>query len=54
MKNRRIRGAFASAAGVLVTALSFCWTISVAAQERTATRIEHAEKEPQNWLTFYG
>src|SRR5437879_7369934 len=54
MKNHRIRGAVALAAGVLVTALSFCWTVSVAAQEPSAMRIEHAEKEPQNWLTFYG
>ena len=24
------------------------------AQDATTTRIEHADKEPQNWLTFYG
>ena len=24
------------------------------AQEQTTGRIEHADKEPQNWLTFYG
>ena len=24
------------------------------AQEQTTSRIEHADKEPQNWLTFYG
>ena len=34
--------------------ISFCGTPSVAAQEPTANRIEHADKEPQNWLTFYG
>ena len=25
-----------------------------AAQDATTSRIEHADKEPQNWLTFYG
>src|ERR1700719_4503569 len=25
-----------------------------AAQDETTARIEHADKEPQNWLTFYG
>ena len=54
MKNHRIRGRVAPVAGVLVTALILCWTISVTAQALTATRIEHAEKEPQNWLTFFG
>lgn len=34
--------------------VSFCGTPSVAAQEPTANRIEHADKEPQNWLTFFG
>src|SRR5712691_7086919 len=30
-------------------------TQPLAAQQRSmASRIEHAEKEPQNWLTFYG
>src|ERR1700692_4219766 len=27
---------------------------AAAAQDATTTRIEHADKEPQNWLTFYG
>jgi alcohol dehydrogenase (cytochrome c) len=27
---------------------------SAAAQEPTTSRIEHADKEPQNWLSFYG
>ena len=27
---------------------------AASAQDATTTRIEHADKEPQNWLTFYG
>ena len=27
---------------------------AAAAQDSTTSRIEHADKEPQNWLTFYG
>lgn len=54
MKKHRTRGALPSFPGILATALSLCWTVSVASQEPTATRIEHADKEPQNWLTFYG
>jgi alcohol dehydrogenase (cytochrome c) len=27
---------------------------AAAAQDATTSRIEHADKEPQNWLTFYG
>ena len=29
-------------------------TAQAAAQDATTSRIEHADKEPQNWLTFYG
>jgi alcohol dehydrogenase (cytochrome c) len=29
-------------------------TLPSLAQEPTAARIEHADKEPQNWLTYYG
>ena len=54
MKNHQIRVRVAPVAGVLATALSLCWTVSMAAQEPTANRIEHADKEPQNWLTFFG
>ena len=28
--------------------------VPAAAQEPAASRIEHADKEPQNWLTYYG
>jgi glucose dehydrogenase len=54
---RRLIGnelAFAASALVVVLYISFCWTRSVAAQEPTAKRIEHADQEPQNWLTFFG
>ena len=27
---------------------------ALAQKPTTATRLEHAEKEPQNWLTYYG
>jgi alcohol dehydrogenase (cytochrome c) len=42
------------------TVVSFlCFTTLIgarnsAAQERLRSRVEHAEQEPQNWLTFYG
>ena len=53
---RTIGNPLSSAASVLAAVLyiTFCWTGSVTAQELTAARIEHAEKEPQNWLTFFG
>ena len=38
----------------ILLSISYCGTPSVAAQESRAKRIEHAEKEPQNWLTFFG
>src|SRR6201998_1470884 len=38
----------------VVLYISFCSEPSVAAQEPTSNRNEHAEKEPENWLTFYG
>src|SRR5712671_850537 len=28
--------------------------VPAVAQEPAASRIEHADKEPQNWLTYYG
>jgi len=34
--------------------ISFWGASSLLAQEPTAKRIEQADKEPQNWLTFFG
>jgi alcohol dehydrogenase (cytochrome c) len=54
---RRLIGkglAYAGTAIAVLLYISYCGTPSVAAQEPTANRIEHADKEPQNWLTFFG
>jgi len=45
---------YAATALAILLYISYCGTPSVAAQEPTANRIEHADKEPQNWLTFFG
>jgi len=56
MRRHKIQCVIASAmrAAAAIMCITFCCTCSGAAQELTAKRIEHAEKEPQNWLTFYG
>jgi alcohol dehydrogenase (cytochrome c) len=41
-------------ATVFVFFAIFVGARSGAAQEPAASRIEHADKEPQNWLTYYG
>jgi alcohol dehydrogenase (cytochrome c) len=41
-------------AALFVSLMILAGVHSVAAQEPSASRIEQAEKEPQNWLTFYG
>ena len=54
---RRLSGKelnYAATGLALLLYISYCGTPSVAAQEPTANRIEHADKEPQNWLTFFG
>src|ERR1700737_5033553 len=46
---------FGGRAGFLVLCLVLFGVHSAAAQQGAmASRLEHAEKEPQNWLTFYG
>jgi alcohol dehydrogenase (cytochrome c) len=45
---------FSACAGVFISLIILVGIHSVAAQEQSAVRIEHADKEPQNWLTFYG
>src|ERR1700758_5420127 len=45
---------YAAPALAVLLYMAYCGTPSVAAQEPTANRIEHADKEPQNWLTFFG
>ena len=39
---------------MLVVVFSFAAVKRTSAQEPTAARIEASEKEPQNWLTYYG
>src|SRR5215469_17586322 len=45
----------ARAAAVFLTLASGLAIVGPAsAQDETTARIAHADKEPQNWLTFYG
>lgn len=41
-------------AGLLLVFLLLTVRFGIAQQASTASRIENAEKEPQNWMTFYG
>ena len=41
-------------AGLLLACMILGAACPAAAQDATTARIAHAEKEPQNWLTFYG
>src|SRR5579862_5613095 len=47
------RLAIAAGALSLLACLLLNWKIA-GAQEPAAANIEHADKEPQNWLTFFG
>src|SRR5690349_12750595 len=53
---RRSASNFVTRAGAvlfLICAMAVTGGVA-AAQDATTSRIEHADKEPQNWLTFYG
>jgi alcohol dehydrogenase (cytochrome c) len=39
---------------IVVLCMTLAAAIGAAAQEPTPDRISHADKEPQNWMTFYG
>jgi len=45
---------FKSWVGFLLLCMILGTASMASAQDATTTRIEHADKEPQNWLTFYG
>jgi alcohol dehydrogenase (cytochrome c) len=46
---------FSTYAGLIVFLVILLGRYSVAAQGQSSSRrVEHADKEPQNWLTFYG
>ncbi|MBZ5662785.1 MAG: PQQ-binding-like beta-propeller repeat protein [Acidobacteriia bacterium] len=45
---------FGKHAGFFLICLILGAAGAVRAQDATTARIEHADKEPQNWLTFYG
>src|SRR6267154_2825948 len=53
-KNVRHLLAFRNCAAVFLLFLILGAASVARAQDATTTRIEHADKEPQNWLTFYG
>src|ERR1700730_6813931 len=53
-RSRTDRLDFSRHASLLVLCLILSGARSLAAQESTTLRIEHADKEPQNWLSFYG
>src|SRR6202158_2998406 len=54
--NRTFTNALATraCAGLFLLGLILCPFGVAMAQDAATTRIEHADKEPQNWLTFYG
>ena len=54
--NRMVTNVLATRAraGLFLLSMILCLAGAVAAQDATTSRIEHADKEPQNWLTFYG
>jgi alcohol dehydrogenase (cytochrome c) len=46
--------AFSKNTALILFCLILGGAFAARAQDATTTRIEHADKEPQNWLTFYG
>ncbi len=57
LRPKRLRNGsshFCAIAGLSILLILFIRACPVAAQDATTLRIEHAENEPQNWLTYYG
>jgi alcohol dehydrogenase (cytochrome c) len=55
LKTNLARVFSAPALAVILLLVSISGAASSAmAQDATTLRIEHADQEPQNWLTFYG